>query len=93
MSQPDRRPLRYRGVNLRPEKARPLLFLVNTIVVTLVAAYLLIDVVVIVVRGRNPGFMLWFAAAVIGLLGVWGARRAAARWRGVSAQRRGPDPN
>ena len=48
----------------------------------------MMDAVVRSVRGRNPGFMLWFAAAVIALLGVGAARRAVARLRGVGAQRR-----
>jgi len=61
---------------------------VGTIILTGVAAYLIVDVALVVIVDQRRGFAFWCAIVVFSVLGVWTARRAADRWRTVATQRR-----
>jgi hypothetical protein len=87
-----RRPLRYRGINLRSEKERPRLAVGTAALLTAVSAlalYALDGFIVEITQGHThkPGF--WFAFAVTLGVAVWAVRRMIRSWRRMAERRRG----
>jgi predicted Co/Zn/Cd cation transporter (cation efflux family) len=86
-------------VNLRSQTERPRLFLLGTILLTVLAVYLLLDVVVEVSLGGGHTSKFWAVIFAFCLFVAWTTRRAIDRWKRVAMHVRGrrggrePDSN
>ena len=90
-----KRPLRYRGANLRSERDRQRLRVFGALVLTafcLYTAFVVVRALVLVAEGARDRWQFWPALLVIGWIGVWAGIVALRKWRRIAAQR-GPTSN
>ena len=83
--------MRYRGVDLRPERHRPRLRALGAIVLTafcLYAAFVVVRALVLVAEGARDRWQFWPALVVIGWIGVWAGIVALRKWRRIAVERR-----
>jgi hypothetical protein len=84
--------LRYRGVNLRPERKRPRLARGIAVLLTAVSGALVFGVygfVIEITRGNTHKPEFWPAFVVTVAVTVWAIRRTVRAWRKL----RGPTPS
>jgi hypothetical protein len=94
-SHKQRRPWRYRGINIRPEKERPRLRLIGAMLFTALCAYTTFAIVRVLVRtaeGASQNWRVWPALVLLGLFAFWAGRRAIHLWRQIAASRRKARP-
>lgn len=85
-----KRPWRYRGVNLRPERDRSRLRVLGAIALTafcLYTAFVVVRALVLVAEGARDRWQFWPVLLVIGGIGVWAGIVALRKWRRIAAQR------
>jgi hypothetical protein len=90
-----KRPLRYRGVNLRPEQDRQRLLALGAVLLTafcLYTAFVVVRALVLVAEGARDRWQFWPVLVAIGWTGFWAGIFALRKWRRLAAARR-LDPN
>lgn len=91
----EKRALRYRGMNLRPERDRPRLRALGAVVLTafcLYTAFVVVRALVLAAEGAHNRWQFWPVLVAIGWTGLWSGIFALRKWRRLAANR-GSDSN
>ena len=86
-----KRPLRYRGLDLRPERDRPRLRALGAIVLTaccLYTGFVVVRALVLVAEAAQNRWQFWPVLVIIGWIGVCAGIVALRTWRRIAVERR-----